>query len=178
MLKIHNQSALRLPNVKKRAKELQNIFATLSKAYISPKDSHKHNIIVRYGLIEVLLVNAKQMRSINKNTRGIDKSTDVLSFPLAIMEFDWQDLESSAPKDFIIPLGSIVINVKCAKHCAKKFKHSLTDELTLLFIHALLHIFGFDHENDKGEQRTQEQKWIEYFKLPQSLITRTAKVQS
>lgn len=176
MLKIHNQSTLRLPNIKKHTKELQHIFATLSSAYII--DSRKCDIITRYGLIEVLLVNAKQMRLINQKERKVDKSTDVLSFPLEIMDFDWQSLESSAPRDFIIPLGSIVINVKCVKQCAKKFKHSPKDELKLLFIHALLHIFGFDHECDRGEQHTEEQKWIEYFNLPQSLIARTTQWQS
>ncbi len=173
MLKIHNQSTFRLINAKKRTQEFHHIFLTLSQSYLCGLDSHKRDGILRYGLLEVLLVNAKQMRAINYKERGIDKQTDVLSFPLEIMEFDWQVLESCAPKNFNIPLGSILINVEQARQCAKKFQHSFDDELKLLFIHALLHIFGFDHECDNGEQRKEEQKWIEHFALPQSLITRT-----
>lgn len=173
MLKIHNQSTFRLTNVKKRIQEFEDIFTTLAKAYISTDNIDKHEIVLRYGFLEVLLVNANQMRSINQKQRGVKKQTDVLSFPLDIIEIDWHSVQSCVPKDFVIPLGSVVINVQQAKQCAKNFKHSFDDELKLLFIHALLHIFGFDHEHDKGEQQRHEQKWIEHFALPKSLITRT-----
>ena len=104
MLKIHNQSTFRLINAKKRTQEFHHIFFTLSQSYLCGLDSRKRDGILRYGLLEVLLVNAKQMRAINHKERGIDKQTDVLSFPLEIMEFDWQVLESCAPKNFNIAL--------------------------------------------------------------------------
>ncbi|MGJ9366302.1 rRNA maturation RNase YbeY, partial [Campylobacter jejuni] len=51
--------------------------------------------------------------------------------------------------------------------------HSYEEEISLLFIHAMLHLLGFDHENDNGEMREKEKELIEHFNLPKSLIVRT-----
>ena len=51
--------------------------------------------------------------------------------------------------------------------------HNIQDELSLLFIHGMLHLQGFDHENDEGEMRAREKELIEQFGLPDSLIVRT-----
>ena len=55
---------------------------------------------------------------------------------------------------------------------AKEFKHSLNDELALLFIHGTLHLLGYDHEIDNGEMREKEKEIIKKFNLPESLIVR------
>lgn len=111
--------------------------------------------------VELVFVDDGAMRALNRKQRGIDKSTDVLSFPLV-------DVGGDA-----LPLGSVVINKNKAIEKAKELGHSLEDELSLLFIHAMLHLLGFDHENDAGEMREKERELIEFFKLPQSLIIRT-----
>ena len=109
--------------------------------------------------IELLLVDTDEMHQINKEQRDTDKTTDVLSFPL---------------EDFPhFPLGSIVINTDLAQIKADELKHSLQDEITLLFIHGLLHLLGFDHECDNGEMREKEEEIIHKYNLPQSLIVRT-----
>lgn len=110
--------------------------------------------------VELVFMNDKEMKELNKVQRGINKSTDVLCFPL----------ENIAEN---LPLGSIVINLDLAKQKAKELGHSLNEELSLLFIHAMLHLLGFDHEVDNGEMREREREWIEFFKLPPSLIIRT-----
>jgi probable rRNA maturation factor len=99
------------------------------------------------------------MRELNLSSRGIDKTTDVLSFPL-------EDLPYA-------PLGSIVINIELAALVADEFKHDVNDEIALLFIHGLLHLLGFDHERDNGEMRVKEEELIRRFSLPESLIYRT-----
>lgn len=71
-----------------------------------------------------------------------------------------------------MPLGSIVISVDYAQEKANEFNHTLEEEITLLFIHGLLHLLGFDHEVDKGEHRTKEEELINTFNLPNSLIVR------
>jgi probable rRNA maturation factor len=71
------------------------------------------------------------------------------------------------------PLGSIVISYDFVEKKAKEFSHSQDDEFTLLFIHGLLHILGYDHECDNGEMRQKEEDIIRAFSLPQSLIVRT-----
>lgn len=108
--------------------------------------------------IELVLVDEKTMHEINLNQRGVDKTTDVLSFPLV------QNCENL--------LGSIVINLDEVSKKATEYKHSEKEEMALLFIHAMLHLQGYDHEIDQGQMRQKEQEWIEYFKLPKSLIVR------
>lgn len=109
--------------------------------------------------VELIFVNDETMKNINKEQRNIDKTTDVLSFPLENIALN-------------LPLGSIVINLNMAEKMALKYNHTLKDELSLLFIHAMLHLLGYDHEIDNGEQRTKEEELIKYFNLPTSLILR------
>ncbi len=109
--------------------------------------------------IELLIINNDEIQEYNKLYRGFDKPTDVLSFPLVNIEG--------------APLGSILISVDKAKEASKQYGHSLEDEIVLLFIHGLLHLLGYDHENDEGQMRQKEEELIERFGLPKSLIVRT-----
>ncbi|STP13664.1 rRNA maturation RNase YbeY [Helicobacter cinaedi] len=119
--------------------------------------------------LEVVFVDSKTMREINRTHRGKDSTTDVLSFPLEC-DFDFQSLDDTAPFERL--LGSIVINTELAKAMSESYNHTLIDEISLLFIHGFLHILGFDHEVDNGEQRALEQCIIESIGLKQSLIVR------
>ncbi|WP_419769511.1 MAG: rRNA maturation RNase YbeY [Candidatus Marinarcus sp.] len=112
-------------------------------------------------MIELILVHNDEIQILNKEHRNIDKATDVLSFPL---EFDLPDM----------PLGSIVISVDFVQDKAKEFGHTFSDELSLLFIHGILHLLGYDHEVDKGEHRAKEEELINAFHLPDSLIVRNS----
>ncbi len=109
--------------------------------------------------IELILVSDETMREINRDLRGCDYATDVLSFPLEAVSHT--------------PLGSVVINAPLAQENALKLGHSLENEIALLFIHGVLHLLGYDHEKDQGEQRQKEGELIEAFNLPLSLIERT-----
>jgi probable rRNA maturation factor len=73
-----------------------------------------------------------------------------------------------------MPLGSIVISIDFVAQKAKELEHTQEEELTLLFIHGLLHLLGYNHETDKGEQREQEEALIKQFNLPTSLIVRNS----
>lgn len=110
--------------------------------------------------IELIFLNTSRMHDLNKKERNIDKTTDVLSFPYAKM-----------PN---FSLGSVVINLDLADEKSKEFKHNLDDEIALLFTHGLLHILGYDHEIDNGEMRIMEEKIINKFNLPKSLIVRNS----
>lgn len=109
--------------------------------------------------LELIIVDNAQIQELNKQYRNIDKPTDVLSFPLEDTPF--------------MPLGTVVISSQYAQEKANVFKHTLEDEIALLFIHGVLHCMGYDHEVDNGEQRNKEVEIIEYFNLPKSLIVRT-----
>jgi probable rRNA maturation factor len=115
--------------------------------------------------VELLIVNDITMKQLNSEYRGKESVTDVLSFPMEA-PFTEQSI-------FGMPLGSIVIAESMVKEKAKLLQHSEQDELSLLFIHGMLHLLGFDHEKDSGEMRVREKELIEAFDLPKSLIIRT-----
>lgn len=144
--------------------------------------------------IEVILVCQEDMRTLNLESMGKDYATDVLSFPLAPLDMPKQDPTSldhkasatsaiatashipeskKSPQPPPIPLGSIVINLPLATSISDERTHSLCDELCLLFLHGLLHLLGFDHESDNGEQRALESMLLSALALPSSLIDRT-----
>ena len=110
--------------------------------------------------IELILCDDNTIQNINKEYRETNGPTDVLSFPLE------GELEH-------MPLGSIVISVDKISEKSMELGHTPQDELTLLFIHGLLHLLGYDHETDAGEMRAKERELIEQFMLPESLVIRT-----
>ena len=115
--------------------------------------------------VELIITDDETIQSLNSEHRGKASSTDVLSFPLET-PFTEQSI-------FDMPLGSIVISENYVVQKSKELGHTLQDELSLLFIHGMLHLLGFDHEKDAGEMRAREKELIEAFDLPQSLIVRT-----
>ncbi len=115
--------------------------------------------------VELIIVDDETMFTLNSEHRGKESTTDVLSFPLE-MPFTEQPI-------FDVPLGSIVIAASFVKEKAMQLGHSEQDELSLLLIHGMLHLLGFDHEVDDGEMRAREKELIEQFDLPKSLIVRT-----
>jgi len=110
--------------------------------------------------IELIICDDETICKINQNHRGINKSTDVLSFPLE-SDFDFT------------PLGSIIISSDQARHKADLYGHTAQEESILLFIHGLLHLLGYDHEVDDGQMRREEERIITVYNLPTSLIVRT-----
>ncbi len=109
--------------------------------------------------IELLLTDDDEISQINREFRGIDKATDVLSFP-----------SEPFPN---APLGSIIISVDKVQSVAEELGHTPDDEIALLFIHGILHLLGYDHEVDSGEMRERERELVNEFNLPLSLIIRT-----
>lgn len=110
--------------------------------------------------IELIICDDDFIRDINLKHRRKNDATDVLSFPLQ--------------GEYIhMPLGSIIISINKAIEASNTFGHSQENELSLLFIHGLLHLLGYDHETDDGEMREKERFIIEQFDLPLSLIIRT-----
>ena len=113
--------------------------------------------------VELIITDDNIMKTLNLQHRGKAYTTDVLSFPL---ENTFIEISS------VMPLGSIVIAASFVIEKANDFNHSIEDELSLLFIHGMLHLLGFDHEVDNGEMREKEKQIIEKFNLPKSLIVR------
>ena len=107
--------------------------------------------------INVLVTNDKEIQAINKATRGIDKPTDVLSFPMFELEAgnppsQWDGYID--PQTGMCPLGDMAISLERAIGQAKEFGHSTRREVGYLTIHSMLHLLGYDHL-DEGEQKAQ-----------------------
>ena len=109
--------------------------------------------------IELIITDNETIQEVNAQYRGKDAPTDVLSFPL----------EAQMPH---APLGTIMISEVFVKEKANAYGHTPQEELTLLFIHGLLHLLGFDHECDEGQMRQEEERLIREWALPESLIIR------
>jgi probable rRNA maturation factor len=95
----------------------------------------------------VAFVSDAKIRQLNKTFRGIDRATDVLSFPT---------LPEGAASD--LNLGDIAISVERAQMQAKNNRLSFNEEVAQLMLHGLLHLCGFDHETDRGQMNRLELK--------------------
>lgn len=123
-------------------------------------------------LVEINTASEEFIKELNNSTRKIDRVTDVLSYPsldgiryknVTAKEFPL-DVVGSGKRVF---LGSIIICEKRAKEQAEEFGHSLERELCYLCAHGLLHLFGYDHieEKDDIEMRALADKVMEILKL-------------
>jgi len=97
----------------------------------------------------LVLVGDERMRTLNRRFRGLDRATDVLSFPA-----DPEDVP--ADSEDAAYLGDIVISVDTARRQARRRGSTLRRELRVLALHGLLHLLGHDHETDNGEMRRIE----------------------
>lgn len=116
------------------------------------------------GRVSVLLTTDREIRRLNRQFRGIDKATDVLSFPA---EAFIQGKEKIA--------GDLAIGVPTARRQGVACGHSLGTELKVLMLHGLLHLAGYDHETDEGQMARRERRLRSALGLPQGLIERAGK---
>ncbi|MEE1332995.1 MAG: rRNA maturation RNase YbeY, partial [Erysipelotrichaceae bacterium] len=94
--------------------------------------------------ISVTFVRSASIHKINRDYRGIDRPTDVISFAIN----DSPDLIDDGEKD----LGDLFININYARRQAKEYGHSLKREVCFLFTHGLLHCLGYDHMKPEDEK--------------------------
>ena len=106
--------------------------------------------------VSISFVGDEEIRNLNKDFRGVDSSTDVLSFP---MDDEFQIEETM--------LGDVIINTKRVLEQAKEFGHSNTRELSYLTVHSILHLLGYDHmeDEDKEIMRSKEKSIMDSLKI-------------
>ena len=114
------------------------------------------------GEVNVLITSDAEMRRLNREFRGKNKPTDVLSFP-------------APQKGNTAIAGDIAISAPIARANAERLDHSLEVELKILLLHGLLHLAGHDHESDQGEMAVREHELRAQLKLPTGLIARMEK---
>lgn len=116
------------------------------------------------GTTDVLVTSSSAMRSLNRQFRGKNKATDVLSFPA--------DSRLTNGKKRV-HAGEIAISAEIAAQNAACLGHSTAQEVKILALHGILHLAGFDHERDNGEMARKEIKLRQALRLPMALLQRS-----
>ena len=117
--------------------------------------------------VNVVITNNDEIHRTNKEFRGIDRATDVLSFPMLEYEepgvFDWLDDydEYFNPETGELMLGDIMISMDKVWEQAREYGHAVERERAFLTVHSLLHLCGYDHmEEDEKEIMEEKQREI------------------
>ena len=113
------------------------------------------------GMVDVLVTSNSEMKTLNRRFRGKDKPTDVLSFPAAA---------DTPRKKFA---GEIAISAEMAAQNARSLGHPPAQEIKILVLHGILHLRGYDHEQDHGQMAKRERQLRARLRLPLGLIDRT-----
>jgi probable rRNA maturation factor len=111
--------------------------------------------VAKGARFDCLITGDAELRRLNRDFRGKDYATDVLSFP-------GQDGH----------LGDLAISAARARAQAREFGHSAEDEVRILMLHGVLHLLGHDHETDSGRMARVEKRWRKQLGLPNGLIER------
>ena len=114
------------------------------------------------GVVSVLITNNRELQGLNRRFRGKNKPTDVLSFPPL----------PGLMKDFA---GDVAISAEIAAQNARRLGHSVGEEISILVLHGLLHLAGYDHERDHGEMEGREAGLRRSLKLPVGLLERSGR---
>jgi len=111
--------------------------------------------------VDVLITDDDHIQALNREYRGVDQPTDVLSFPLQDLS---PETEQGEGRRFVLPpratrnLGDVVISFPTAQRQAAEFGHTLRRELAYLCVHGLLHLLGYDHENEEQRRAMRERE--------------------
>ena len=105
--------------------------------------------------VSVTFTDNEGIHALNRQYRGVDRPTDVLSFPL----FDYEGTSEEPPVDeWIGILGDIVLSLEQAEKQAEEFGHSFEREVAFLCVHSMLHLLGYDHETGEEDEREMRAK--------------------
>jgi len=108
--------------------------------------------------LSLVVTDDETVKDLNHKYRGKDKTTDVLAFPLVEEGADFV-----SPPGAVMPLGEVVISCPQARRQAEEAGHTLEKELSMLIIHGVLHVLGYDHQRSAQRQRmrAREQAIVE-----------------
>jgi len=134
----------------------------------------EEQVLIPYE-VSLIFVDNEAIREINSDTRGIDRATDVLSFPM--LDYDEKKVfkECYLEHEFSIidlnegnlVLGDIVLSLERAKEHSEEFGHSFIREVCYLVTHSILHLLGYDHmeDDDKVIMRAREEEILSKFNI-------------
>jgi probable rRNA maturation factor len=125
--------------------------------------------VVKNRSFDILITGDAELRRLNRDFRGKDQPTDVLSFPVDKCGAGWQPAADWQSANF---LGDIAISLGRARAQAREFGHTVEQEIQILMLHGVLHLAGHDHETDSGAMARAEKRWRAKLGLPNGLIER------
>ena len=115
--------------------------------------------------INVLLTDDEGIHQVNLDMRGVDRPTDVLSFPMFdLSPGEKPGEEHEDPDTGLVPLGDMCISLERAAAQAEEYGHSVERELSYLAVHSVLHLLGYDHMDEgpmKAQMRRREEHILE-----------------
>lgn len=127
------------------------------------------NLIDKNVEMNVIVTTPEEIRRINKQYRGVDKETDVLSFPM----FEKEEVEKIQKEGTKIPevLGDIIISIEQVKKQAEEYGHGFERELAYMVVHGFYHIIGYDHmvEEEKQQMREKEENVLKKIGLERKI---------
>jgi len=112
---------------------------------------------------DCVITSDTELRRLNREFRGEDYATDVLSFPEPPLPHG----RGSGTR-----LGDLAISLPRARSQARVFGHGTAEEIQILMLHGVLHLLGMDHETDHGKMARAEKRWRARLGLPNGLIER------
>jgi probable rRNA maturation factor len=119
------------------------------------------------GTISILLTSDERIQELNREFRGKNSPTDVLSFPAVAWKFEAGKGHANKTA------GDLAISLETSARQADSMGHSLATEVKVLILHGALHLAGFDHEADTGEMARKEVRLRRELGLPSGLIERS-----
>ncbi len=115
--------------------------------------------------LSLVITNQEQVRQLNRSYRGKDEPTDVLAFSMLPAEGEvGTDFHFVIPPDGILHLGEVIISYPQAMIQAEEHQHSIERELSILIIHGILHLLGYEHDKPelKSRMRAKEAEILSY----------------
>jgi probable rRNA maturation factor len=140
--------------------------ASLRRAPIERFARTLQNTVAQRRPFDIRITGDAELRRLNRDFRGNDYPTDVLSFPSELLQTEPRPLGSGAF------LGDIAISLGRARAQAREFGHTIEQEVQILMLHGVLHLVGHDHETDSGAMARAEKRWRAKLGLPNGLIER------
>jgi len=138
---------------------IQERVAGLSEAALAKFVARARRAAGLRGSISVLVTSSRELQGLNRRFRGKNRPTDVLSFPAM----------PGLMRGFA---GDVAISAEIAARNARRLGHTAADEIRILALHAVLHLSGYDHEQDNGQMERKEQRLRKSLGLPVGLIER------
>ena len=138
---------------------IQERVAGLTEAALAKFLTRARRAIGLRGAVSVLVTSSRELKGLNHRFRGKNKPTDVLSFPAI----------PGLMRGFA---GDVAISAEMAASNARRLGHTPAEEIEILALHAVLHLAGYDHEQDNGEMERKEAHLRKSLGLPVGLIER------